>query len=103
MARVNVFLKDELLKAVDAEARQAGTNRSALIQTALGHYLESRQREREQAEAQRRVDEACSRMDALARKLGPWDPVRTIRAFRDSRAAASARLRARPVRRARRR
>src|SRR5437667_265726 len=35
MARVNVFLKDEVLKAVDAEAAQSGTNRSALIQSAL--------------------------------------------------------------------
>jgi post-segregation antitoxin (ccd killing protein) len=102
MARVNVFLKDDLLRALDAEARQAGTNRSALVQAALGHYLDTRAREREQAETRRRVDEACERMDALAGKLGAWDPVRIIRRFRDSRAGA-ARVRERRPRASRRR
>ena len=85
MARVNVFLSDDLLKAVDVEAERAGTNRSALIQTALTDYLEAQRRAREDAEAQRRMDEACKRMDALAEKLGDWDPVGIIREFRDSR------------------
>jgi len=85
MARVNVFLKDDLLKAVDAEVEQSGTNRSALIQTALKEYLEAHRRAREQAEVRRRMDEACQKMDALAEKLGDWDPVRIIRQFRDTR------------------
>lgn len=85
MARINVFLNDDLLKAVNAEAEQAGTSRSALIQTALTEFLESRRKAREEAEAQRRMDEACRKMDALARKLGDWDPVKIIRQFRDSR------------------
>jgi hypothetical protein len=85
MARVNVFLKDDVLKAVDVEAEQTGTNRSALIQKALKEYLETQQTVREEAEAQRRRDEACKRMDTLAQKLGSWDPVRVIREFRDSR------------------
>lgn len=84
MARVNVFLKDDLLKAVDAEAEQAGTNRSALIQAALSDYLEAQRRAREDAEAQRRMDEACKQMDELAEKAGDWDPVAIIRRFRDS-------------------
>jgi metal-responsive CopG/Arc/MetJ family transcriptional regulator len=85
MPRVNVFLKDDLLKAVDAEAEQTGTSRSALIQNALTAYLDAQRRAREEAEAQRRMDEACKRMDALAEKLGDWDPVTIIRGFRDSR------------------
>ena len=85
MARVNVFLKDEVLKAVDAEAIQSGTNRSALIQSALTAYLEARRKEREEAEARREMEEACRGMDALAKKLGNWDPVKVIREFRDSR------------------
>lgn len=85
MARVNIFLKDELLKAVDAEAEQAGMSRSAFLQAALLSYLDIRRREREEAEARRRMDEACKRMDALAEKLGEWDPVRIIREFRDTR------------------
>jgi len=85
MARVNVFLKNDLLKAVDEEATQAGMSRSALIQRALTAYLEAQRAAREEAEARRRREEACKKMDALAEKLGDWDPVRIIRAFRDSR------------------
>jgi metal-responsive CopG/Arc/MetJ family transcriptional regulator len=85
MARVNVFLGDDLLKAVDAEAEQSGASRSGLIQKALAAYLEAQRRAREEAEAQRRMDEACKKMDALAEKLGDWDPVRIIREFRDTR------------------
>ncbi len=85
MARINVFLKDGLLEAVDAEAQQAGTSRSALIQAALAAYLESQRKTREEAESQRRMDDACKRMDAIAEKLGAWDPVSIIRQFRDTR------------------
>lgn len=84
MARVNVFLKDELLRAVNQEAERAGMKRSALIQTALVDYLEAQRRAREEAEAQRRMEEACKRMDELAEKAGDWDPVAIIRRFRDS-------------------
>ncbi len=98
MARVNVFLSDDLLKAVDAEAEQAGMSRSALIQTALTKYLEAQRRAREEAEAQRRMDEACKKMDALAEKLGEWDPVKIIREFRDSRYGGVRRSRLRPGR-----
>ncbi len=85
MARINVFLKDDLLKAVDAEARLTGIRRSALIQAALESHLEAQRRAREEAEAQRRMDDACRKMDTLAEKLGDWDPVRIIRESRDSR------------------
>lgn len=91
MARINVFLSDDLLKAVNAEAEQAGTSRSALIQTALAELLEARRKARAEAEAQRRMDEACRTMDALARKLGDWDPVKIIRQFRDSRSGGARR------------
>jgi predicted transcriptional regulator len=85
MARVNVFLKDELLKEVDAEAAESRVKRSALIQDALVSFLEMRRHEREQARARREMEEAGKGMDALAEKLGSWDPVKVIREFRDSR------------------
>ncbi len=85
MGRVNVFLKNELLQAVDAEAREARINRSALIQAALTRYLEARHTEREDDEKRREMEDACRGMDALAEKLGNWDPVRVIRNFRESR------------------
>ena len=85
MARVNVFLPDDLLKAVDAETEQAGTKRSALIQKALESFLQAQRTAREEAKAQRRMDEACKRMDALAERLVEWNPTPIIRQFRDSR------------------
>ncbi|MFQ5882289.1 MAG: ribbon-helix-helix protein, CopG family [Candidatus Methylomirabilales bacterium] len=84
MARVNVFLGDNLLKAIDEEAEQAGMNRSALIQAALAEFLEARQKARDEEERRRRMEKACREMDKLAEKLGEWDPVEIIRRFRDS-------------------
>jgi len=86
MARVNIFLKDELLRAIDAEAAESRINRSALIQAALKGYLDARRKAREEAETRREMEEACRGMDTLAEKLGAWDPVKVIRQFRESRA-----------------
>jgi hypothetical protein len=85
MARVNVFLNEELLKAIDAEAAASRMNRSALIQSALNRYLEARRKEREEAALRREMKEAGREMDALAEKLGKWDPVKVIRESRDGR------------------
>ncbi len=84
MARVNVFLKDELLNEINSEAKNEGTNRSSLIQSALEKYLASKRREREEEEEQKRMEEACDRMDRLASKLGRWDAQGIIRKFRDT-------------------
>jgi len=84
MGRVNVFLKDKLLDEINEEAREEGTNRSALIQTALGKYLEGKRCEREEEEKRKKMQEASRRMDALAKKLGKWDPQATIRKLRDT-------------------
>ncbi len=85
MARINVFLPDDLLAAIDAEAAGSRVARSALIQEALQSLLDARGRERQAEEARRRMDEACRSMDALADKLGDWDPVAIVRRFRDQR------------------
>ena len=83
MARVNVFLKDELLDQINEEANKEGTNRSALIQIALEKYVESKRRERAEQEKRKKMQDASRKMDALAKKLGKWDPEETIRKFRD--------------------
>lgn len=82
--RVNVFLKDELLDEINREAAVEKTNRSALIQTALEKYLEGKRREREEEEKRKKMQEASRKMDALAKKLGDWDPQAIIRKFRDT-------------------
>jgi len=84
MSRVNVFLNDELLDEINDEAKEEGTNRSALIQTALEKYIEAKRRGREEEEKRIKMQEASRKMDALAKKLGKWDPQSTIRKFRDS-------------------
>jgi metal-responsive CopG/Arc/MetJ family transcriptional regulator len=85
MARVNVFMSDDLLKAVDAESEQEGINRSALLQRAAEKYLQQARQQREEAERRRRMENASKRMDELAERLGTWDPVPIIRRFRDAR------------------
>lgn len=84
MGRVNVFLKDKLLDEVNEEAKEEGTNRSAFIQTALEKYIAAKRREREEKEKRKKMQEASRKMDALAKKLGKWDPQATIRRFRDT-------------------
>ena len=84
MGRVNVFLKDKLLDEINEEAKAEGTNRSALIQTALEKYIEARRLQREADEKRKKMQDATRKMDALAKKLGKWDPQATIRKFRDS-------------------
>lgn len=105
MARVNVFLPDELLSEIDTEAGRSGVRRSALIQEALRRLLDDRKREREDAERRREMEAAAQGMDALAGRLGNWDPVPLIRGFRerDLRAAAEPRSAYRTEKRKRRR
>jgi len=84
MARVNVFLKDELLDEINREAEAEKTNRSSLIQSALEEYLRGKKRQREEQEKRKKMQEASRKMDALAKKLGAWDAQTIIRRFRDS-------------------
>ena len=44
-------------------------------------------RSREEEERRREMEAASRGMDKLAEKLGSWDPVKVIRAFRDGRVA----------------
>ena len=84
MARVNVFLQDELLDQINREAEEEETNRSALIQAALEEYLQAKRKKREEEERRKKMKEACERMDRLAKKLGRWDAQAIIRESRDT-------------------
>ncbi len=84
MGRVNVFLKDKLLDEIDEEAKAEGTNRSALIQTALEKYIEAKQLQRKEEETRQKMQEASRKIDALAKELGDWDAQGIIRKFRDT-------------------
>lgn len=84
MGRINVFLTGKLLDDLDAEAKREKTNRSALIQTALEKYIEAKRRGCEEEEKRKKMQKASRKIDALAKKLGAWDPQATIRRFRDT-------------------
>ena len=105
MARVNVFLSDDLLAAIDAEAERSGERRSALVQEALRRFLDDRNREREAAGRRREMEESVAGMDRLAERLGGWDPAPLIRRFRerDLRAVAESKPAYRTEKRKRRR
>ncbi len=89
MGRINVFLGDGLLKEIDGQAEREGVSRSGLLQKAAGEYLERARQQREEAEQRVRMEDACRRMDDLAKKLGAWDPVKAIRRARDARRPAA--------------
>jgi post-segregation antitoxin (ccd killing protein) len=84
MARVNVFLKKELLDQIKEQAKEEAINRSALIQAALEESIEGKRRERKEEENRKKMHEASRKMNAFAEKLGKWDPQATIRRFRDT-------------------
>jgi metal-responsive CopG/Arc/MetJ family transcriptional regulator len=82
MGWVKVFLKDKLLYEINEEAKDEGTYRSTFIQTALEKYIEEKRRQREEQPTRKKMEDAARKMDALARKLGKWNPQATIRKFR---------------------
>jgi metal-responsive CopG/Arc/MetJ family transcriptional regulator len=84
MARVNIFLSDQLLDEINQHAKEEGINRNALIQAAVEKYIELKRRAGEEEQIRRKMQEAGRKMDALAKKLGKWDPQATIRKFRDA-------------------
>lgn len=84
MARVNVFLSDQLLDEINRQAKEEGINRSVLVRAAVEKYIEAKRRAREEQQKRRKMREASRKIDALAKKLGNWDPQATIRKFRDA-------------------
>lgn len=85
MARINVFLPDDQLETFAREAEREGVSRSRLIQKAMEEYLQKVKREQEEARRRTEMAEACHTMDALAQKLGTWDPVSALRSSRETR------------------
>ena len=94
MARVNIFLSDDLLEELDARAAKAHIGRSEFVRIALTRFLSEKQLEHERDAIRRQMESAGRRIDELAMKLGDWDPVATIRRFRDAGAPAVGETRA---------
>jgi hypothetical protein len=74
MAKVMVSLPDDLLVALDAEAKRRHTSRSAILQTGARRELGFLRRER---------DAVLRELDEIARKWsGPIDAAELVRAER---------------------
>jgi len=84
MARVNVFLNDELPDQINKEAKNERANRSALIQAAIEEYLQLKRKRREEHERRKTMKEACETMGRLARQLGRWVAQGIIRRLCDT-------------------
>jgi metal-responsive CopG/Arc/MetJ family transcriptional regulator len=89
MGRINVFIGDGLLREIDGQANRERISRSALLQRAASDYLERARAAHQEEKRRGEMREACRRMDALAKKLGTWDPVKVIRKTRDARHRAA--------------
>ena len=50
----------------------------------MENYIKIKPRERNEEENQKKMAEACLKMEGLAKKLGKWNPQATIRKFRDT-------------------
>ena len=70
MARINVFLKDELLEEINREAEAEETNRSSLIQSALEEYLRGKKRQREEQEKRKNDAGSLPEDGCLSQKIG---------------------------------
>lgn len=84
MARINLYLNDELLAQIYREAKLEGISRGGLVQKTVIQYFEAKRKAREEEEKRKKMQEASRKIDELAKKLGDWDPGAIIRRFRDN-------------------
>lgn len=76
MAKVMVSLRDELLTAIDAEAKRRATSRSAFLATAARHELSRRDSEI--------VEAAIARSEQRFRLAGSFEAADIVRDDRDA-------------------
>lgn len=58
MAKVNVYIPDDLLEQIDADAAALDRSRSSVVQEALAEYVASRAQESRRADASRAIEVA---------------------------------------------
>ena len=84
MGRVNVFLKDEPARR-DQRGSEGRRNQSQRPHPdGFGDVYRSQAARARGGGKRKKMQEASRKMDALAKKLGKWDPQATIRKFRDT-------------------
>lgn len=73
MARVNLFLPDALLKAINQAAKQAKLRRSAWLQRAAEAYIAQQEAERQASARRKETEDVMKRLDIFAKRLRTRD------------------------------
>jgi metal-responsive CopG/Arc/MetJ family transcriptional regulator len=81
VVKVNVSLPEDVLRELDAAARQSRTSRSGFLVQAVKHYLE----EKEEEHRRKRRQQAADSIRRIAEEIGPWDGASEILKWRDAR------------------
>ena len=85
MAKINIYIPDEMLERIDCSAQDAGISRSGLIQEAMGEYLGAQERAAIAGTRQARIEAAISAARTVAEDMpADIDAATVIRASRDA-------------------
>ncbi|MBA4370416.1 MAG: hypothetical protein C0418_02420 [Coriobacteriaceae bacterium] len=74
MAKVNIYIPDEMLERIDADASAAGRSRSSVVQEAVGEYTGRRRTANDAAELEAGVRRALETMDRISEQAAAADP-----------------------------
>jgi metal-responsive CopG/Arc/MetJ family transcriptional regulator len=80
--RINAVLTDDLIKKIDAVAKEQKKSRSKFIREASERYLTEYKREKEEEMRLKKFASAARIQDRLRKKGRVWDGVAEIRKWR---------------------
>lgn len=81
--RINAVLTDDLVKKIDAVAKEQKKSRSKFIREASERYIAEYKREKEEEMRMKKFASAARIQDRLRKKGGAWDGVAEIRKWRE--------------------
>jgi metal-responsive CopG/Arc/MetJ family transcriptional regulator len=82
--RINTILSEEIIKELDAIAREEHKSRSLLLREAAEKFIEEYHRKLEEARRKKRIKQAIKTQDNLRKKSGKWNGVSEIRKWREA-------------------
>jgi metal-responsive CopG/Arc/MetJ family transcriptional regulator len=74
MAKVNIYIPDDLLEMVDAEASDELRSRSSVVQEAVAEYLTASRKAQREEERQRRARNALAIADEIKASIAAEHP-----------------------------
>ena len=79
VVKINVSIREDVLKKLDEAAGEAKTSRSAFLTEAVEHYLQEKEEDRKRQQRRRAAD----KIDRIREKYGPWDGTAEVLKWRD--------------------